>query len=342
MLIKSFFGSFLLLILTSGFLLAQEESSRLYPIKQNSKVGYIDNTGKIVIEPQFDAGWKFSEGFACVVVDGKTGFIKESGEYLVKPQFNSSYGCYDEFREDFASVSIGNSRKIKGKWVDESKWGFIDTSGKITFFSGFTFLSDFREGLAFFQKGGRTGYLDKNFNIAIEPKFKSAGDFYQGRARATDFDGSEYYIDKSGRKLFENRDGCDFQNGMACFNVKGKWGYINLDGEIVIKAQFEEGHYFSDNGLAGVKVGDKWGFIDRTGKFIIEPQIDEVGEFSEGLAAVEMNGKTGFIDEAETLIIPLQFDKWVYWFKDEISEVRVGGKVGYIDKSGKFIWQPSK
>lgn len=321
---------------------AQTDKSNLFPIKLNGKIGYIDKTGKLIISPQFDNGQKFSEDFACVVVNGKTGFIKESGEYLVSPQFNSTYGgCYYDFREGFSSVSVGDYRKIKGKWVDESKWGVIDAKGQVTFFPGFTFLSDFREGLAFFKKGGLTGYIDKNFDVVIKPQFKSAGDFYQGRARATSVDGSEFYIDKTGRRLFVNRAGCDFQHGMACFSVKGKWGYINLKGEIVIEAKFDQGNYFGDNGLAGVKVGKKWGFIDKAGKFVIKPKFDDVVEFREGLASVEIGGKRGFIDETGKLVIEPQFDKWIYWFENGISEVRIDGKIGYIDKSGKFIWQPS-
>jgi hypothetical protein len=326
----------------SIFCLAQEDKLRILPIELNSKVGYINSTGKIVIEPQYDYGWKFSEGFACVVVNGKTGFIDESGSYLIKPQFSSTYGCYTEFREGFAPVHINDVRKIKRNWIDKSKWGFVDTKGKVTFFPNVNYVSGFREGLAFFKKGNLTGYMDKNFNVVIKPKFKSAGNFNEGRARATDIDGSEYYIDKNGRKLFRNFDGCDFQNGTACFKVKGKWGYINWDGEIIIDAKFDQGNYFGENGLAAVKVGKKWGFINKSGEFVIKPQFDDAVEFNEGLASVEINGKRGFINESGTMVIAPQYDKWVYWFEKGISEVRVEGKTGYIDKSGKFVWNPTK
>ena len=44
-------------------------------------------------------------------------------------------------------------------------------------------------------------------------------------------------------------------------------------GKLVILAQFDEAHSFSQ-GLAAVKVGSKWGFIDKSGKFVIQPQFD--------------------------------------------------------------------
>ncbi|MFB3897122.1 MAG: WG repeat-containing protein, partial [bacterium] len=41
------------------------ESGLLYPIKKDGKWGYIDRTGKIVIQPQFLERSRFQEGLAC-------------------------------------------------------------------------------------------------------------------------------------------------------------------------------------------------------------------------------------------------------------------------------------
>jgi hypothetical protein len=314
---------------------AQEPRSRLLLIEQNGKTGYIDRTGRIAIAPQFDFGWNFSEGFACVVVNGKVGFIDETGNYLVKPMFNSSIGCYTEFHDGFASVSIGNSRK------NNEKWGFVNTKDEVIYLPGVTFLSNFHDGLAFFKKDGLTGYLDKNLQVIIAPKFKSSGSFYFGRARATDVDGSQYYIDETGTKLFDNLDGGEFQDKKAFFKSKGKYGFIDINGKTIIKAQFEDATHFGE-GLAGVQVGGKWGFIDGSGKMVIPPQFDAVGVFSEGFASVAIDDKWGFIDRTGNIVIPPQFDRWTYWFEDGIAYVRLRGKAGYIDKQGNFIWYPSK
>lgn len=74
-------------------------------------------------------------------------------------------------------------------------------------------------------------------------------------------------------------------------------------GKLVIPAQFDEAHSFSQ-GLAAVKVGSKWGFIDKTGKQVIRPQFEDVRyayeneskSFFEGLAAVSVGeNKWGYI-----------------------------------------------
>jgi hypothetical protein len=337
--LKKIISIIFLSLVVSGVCLGQEEKPRLFPIKLNGKIGYIDNTGKIVIPPRFDDGWKFSEGFACVVVNGKTGFINESGEYLVRPQFNSGFGCYSVFREGLAPVSIGDERK------NNEKWGFVNTKGEVTYLPGVTLLSEFREGLAPFHRGNgkedRAGYMDKNLKVVIEPKFKYAGRFYFGRARVTEMDGTEYYIDKTGKKAFDDHHGGEFQDSRAFFEVNGKYGYINTSGQVIIEAQFDDAAHFGE-GLAGVEIGEKWGFIDETGKIVIEPQFDSVGEFTEGLASVAVNDKWGFIDKTGNFVILPQFDKRTYYFEGGVCEVHIGSKTGYIDKTGKFIWQPSE
>lgn len=80
------YSYFMLVLFALSFqqLFGQRIERRLYPVELKTKIGYIDATGKVIIEPRFDGGWKFSEGFACVVIDGKTGFINESGEYRAR------------------------------------------------------------------------------------------------------------------------------------------------------------------------------------------------------------------------------------------------------------------
>src|SRR5919205_1021846 len=53
----------------------------------------------------------------------------------------------------------------------------------------------------------------------------------------------------------------------------------------------------------------KFGFIDRRGSVVIEPKFDDVEDFSEGFALVSFNGKKGFIDETGKLVVvPKDFE----------------------------------
>ena len=49
----------------------------------NERWGYIDKTGKIVINPQFDEAGTFSDGLAVVRLGDKFGYIDTSGKIAV-------------------------------------------------------------------------------------------------------------------------------------------------------------------------------------------------------------------------------------------------------------------
>ena len=56
----------------------------------DGKWGFIDATGKRIIEPQYDDARSFSNGVAAVKSGNKWGFINESGEMVIKPTFSDA------------------------------------------------------------------------------------------------------------------------------------------------------------------------------------------------------------------------------------------------------------
>src|SRR4030042_1078127 len=88
---------------------------------------------------------------------------------------------------------------------------------------------------------------------------------------------------------------------------KGKWGYIDKSGTIVITPQFDKVRFFSDS-LAVVRIGVKWGYIDTSGKIVITPKFDLAMNFKDGLAVVQIGDKWGYIDKSGKYVITPQFD----------------------------------
>lgn len=327
----------LLLFLVSSNIFAQQKKKNLFSIEINGLCGYMNKVGKVVITPQFNTCWNFSEGVAGVIMNDKLGFIDETGKFKIHPQFN-----YDLvwFSEGFATIQYGSRSE------GTHQRGFVDRNGIIKILPFVEYVSDFSEGLANFENGGLYGYIDRSMNVVIEPQYKYAGSFNDGLARVTDKNGNDYYIDKNGQKAVD-RDASDFSEGLAFFEVENKYtgskyGFIDTNGKTVIQPQFRYAGFFYE-GLCAVQDSDtdKWGFIDKTGKFVIKPQFDSAERFSEGLADVEINNKWGYINKSGVMVIPPKFDA-VDDFDNGIAKVELNDDWNYyIDKTGKFIWKPS-
>ena len=59
-------------------------------VKIDNKWGFIDKSGKVVIEPMYEAARSFSNGYAPVRKAGKWGFIDKSGKVVIDYQFQDA------------------------------------------------------------------------------------------------------------------------------------------------------------------------------------------------------------------------------------------------------------
>src|SRR5215813_6246353 len=89
--------------------------------------------------------------------------------------------------------------------------------------------------------------------------------------------------------------------GACSYKERGKAGYINQSGAMVITPKFDLVGSFSED-LAPVSVNNLWGYIDKAGKIVIEPRFDYASSFSKGIARIEIDNKFGYIDKAGSYI----------------------------------------
>ena len=134
---------------------------------------------------------------------------------------------------------------------------------------------------------------------------------------------------------FNIKDLFEFQEGFCCINHQEKYGFINSNGDMVIKPQFDDASCFSE-GLAYVEKNGKYGYIDKTGKLVIPYKFDDANDFSEGLAVVEIDEEYGYIDKSGKLVIPCKYD-YAFDFSEDLARVKKDDKIGFINKSGKLI-----
>jgi hypothetical protein len=125
-----------------------------------------------------------------------------------------------------------------------------------------------------------------------------------------------------------------------------KFGYIDLNGKIVIPAQFDDARDFSE-GLATVKIGDKYGCIDSIGKVVIPPRFDFIYEFKHGLAEITLDRlEKGKIDKTGKIVTPPSSPRPTplgddnrdpNLDRDVLTLIEQKGKYGYEDGNRKIV-----
>jgi hypothetical protein len=330
----------------------------------DKRIGFIDNTGKLVIG--FDqlprntiAVGEFYEGRALIYLRPPSdvgpntnmsyhvGYIDMSGKMVIAPTFR--FGS--DFSEGWASA------------VSEDFAGFIDRWGKPVIKLVDTTAQSFHEGLAVAgsARSRGLGYIDRSGKMVIDGHYRFADDFSEGLAGVV-IDGKYGFINKQGRLVIPARfdvrlsrrhpeapiSSGRFKEGLACVGYEGSFGYINKQGDFVIPTRFSQAEDFSE-GLAWVvtKNRTKAGWIDKSGKWIVTgihsrgfsvefaPQVyySELRDrgYSEGLVpfVLDKGGEPlwGYLDRSGNIAIePRQFS--------EIGPFVVGvARVSFFEKS---------
>lgn len=300
-----------------------------------SGVGFIDESGAVVIAPRFVYARDFSEDRAYVRKNGFVGFIDRLGKEVFAVDDSSD----SDFHEGL--VAVGPSRLGE-------KWGFMDRSGRWAIKRQYSFADDFSEGLAGVEVDGKYGFINQKGEMVIEPRF----------------------LPRKGTEALITVATSRFSEGLACVKVDGSgYGYIDKQGKFVIPPQFSRAQEFSE-GLAWVVANDgKIGWIDKAGRWVVTGVnglsfSGELGvvyssesydwRYSEGLVPfLIINNKRylrGYMDQRGAVVIKPRGDEdfgklgpflggvaLVHFFvngRDGVLE-----KLAYIDRSGRFIWR---
>jgi hypothetical protein len=222
-------------------------------------------------------------------------------------------------------------------------------------------VSNFSQGLAAVKLGsgysGKLGYIDYEGNVVIAPQYDGnvpvdESEFSEGLAYVRDSSQKScYFIGRTGKTIIDGNSfgfswGRKFSEGLAAIKFgdyfDGEWGFIDKNGEIVIKPVFGNVGSFSE-GLARAKNGDgKWGYIDKTGDWVIRPEFMDTGDFSNGLAKAKTDiGWWGYIDKSGSFIIDPEFEGGELGdFSEGLAAVEVDGVVGFIDQEGRTVIEP--
>lgn len=181
-----------------------------YPWRSEAHPVCIDIKGNVVIEELPEVGGEidhlcFSEGLACIKVNGKYGYIDKTGKFVIEPQFDFA----QNFSDGLAMVAYENERVYHGVNVSDYICGYLDKKGKIVIRPKYALADNFSEGLAAvclnngtFEKR-KFFYIDKNEKMIGDSLFCDRTDFHNGIAEVYIPDEGINYVDKQGKLLVD-------------------------------------------------------------------------------------------------------------------------------------------
>ncbi|MGO8694354.1 MAG: WG repeat-containing protein [Rectinemataceae bacterium] len=193
------------------------ENIAIVEVKENYQ-SYIDGTGKIIFSSPVigDKLQPFSNGYGIAFNSAGTYFINEQGQ-TVSPTYDGA----NPFSEGIAVVWKGDkciAVDAKFKQLFEVPIDPVNRSGSLSFHSGL---------MAVRNADGLWGYVDRNGQFAIRPRFNTCSDFKGSYALAGSYasDGSigneVSVIDRSGRQVYS----CDVRRPVEDVNAGDRSGW---------------------------------------------------------------------------------------------------------------------
>ncbi|RDI42318.1 WG repeat-containing protein [Falsibacillus pallidus] len=270
----------------------------------------IDQNGKVLTTDYFDYIGTFHEGRALC---GKQkqgqyvyGYLDHSGQLAIPLQYMEA----GDFSHDGAVVKEG-----------ENRYSLIDNSGTSLMQYHHYFVGECRDGMLAFREEmeSKLGYIHKNGEIAITPRFTSAQ---------------------------------PFQGGKAVVGENGKYGLIDHSGNFIIKPIYDDVQMLGEGRAAVGKAVDKtipfMGFpsalFDLKGKQLTDFKFDGMLPFEYGLSSVFDDKRTYFINMNGEMAtsLPVLEGQGILTVDKTLIKAEIDRRTAYYDFHGAIVWkQPS-
>jgi WG containing repeat len=229
----------------------------------NNKYAIIDSIGNKIYD-SFDAFGGFNDDLIKIKKNGKWGFIDKTGrviiDFLYEEDRRKEFDKYLKLNTDSLDTlpkaklrNIGFFSDGLVEFQKDSLWGFIDKKNTIVIEPKYKRVKQFSEGVAGVSLDGiKWGFIDKNSNYVIEPKFYLVSHFERGicaiRQHNRPFEiAGDFYLDTiinlNGEILnelplhcYQGFDG-DLIQYYGGFHFSGGVHYLDEHGQIVVPSK---------------------------------------------------------------------------------------------------------
>lgn len=249
--------------------------------------GYLDKTGKVMIEPKWGSARPFKNGFARVsrtfaISDwgpGTWSYLDESGKEVMKGGWVRAHDFSDD---GIALVRVDTDRSINPKGT---RWSYLKSNGSLMV------VGDFMKSAGEFRNGRAVAdgkLIDTNGKVLLDPPKgmyltecgDSSGVCHLTAFRRGDEKGNAYRLvhRQTGQcygPVIRAKKLLRFHEGLACFQdaKTGNLGFLDRTGKVAIAARFVARDYESmhfENGLAKYlnRAANTYEYLNRKGEIV--------------------------------------------------------------------------
>ena len=258
------------------------EYFRLSLVKDGDKYGLIDAEGNIVLPIEYDKFYS-TNSYNEIKRENKWGIIDSSGKICLPAIWDRVYTLGLVPRGNIVVIS---GRKIGLYNAETGKEIIPVIMDEINNLHASDLNNFMREHFVVVSKGGKRGVFDLDGKEIIPIKYKviDTAEYAYGcfeiRTFIGDFDCKYEYFTQEGVPAFPLSDGLEYEKSprrLACVKKNGKYGFINIKGDVVVPAVYDDAGYY-DDGSGWVKQGSFQMRVDGNGKPIMKIKSLSSGE----------------------------------------------------------------
>lgn len=214
-----------------------------------------------------------SDGKRVAYLDNDIDYSTGLGNELIACRAGNEFSYYNLFGEKVFGEYIfaGRFREGYAAVQTEQGWTIINQEGQVVFDK---YFEDIKYGPSYESITNGCFFAKSNGKYSLY-------DISGNKISSVEFDDCDIFIDK---------------NSYAAVSIDGKWGFIDLTGEIKIECKYASAKSFS-NGLAFVVDQSNGAFLNSSGSVVI------TGDFTDGLY---FNDKGICLVKGETFWQPIQ------------------------------------
>lgn len=264
------------------------KQNELFIVQKNSKQGILNKEGKEIVSVAYDYVM-CSENKITATRGESVEIYNARGE-----KQNSEYANTIEVKDTNYIITIDENDKFgisnkDGKIIVENKYEYIGyafgnyfiatENGKVGV------INTENEVIINFEYDIIEKVKDKNILQAIVSKTNTI-EIYNEKAEKTETiknailytfdnyvklisDTDMIYLSTDGNKI-ENKEILSKRN-LYAYKENEKWGYKDINGNVVVQASYDMVTEFNEYGFAGIKKDKKWGVINSKGEILVKP-----------------------------------------------------------------------